>query len=243
MSKEGVKQAQECRKPRKRVKLDERDGLVGKPCSECKKWKILADFRNTKTGLGKCRSNCKSCEAAQKRRKYNEDDAYRQRDIERNRTWHKVNQEKASQKNHNYFINNREKALVRNHRRLATKKNLPSLLTTQNLTEIYNYFGGCALTGDKIIHLDHVIPLSVGRGGTIYGNVIPLRADLNISKSDNNIFEWFEANRQRFELSQERFDNLIAYLASANAMTIEEYRDHVYWCHANPRNIDELEAQ
>jgi hypothetical protein len=63
---------------------------------------------------------------------------------------------------------------------------------------------------------------------------------LNRSKFTNNIFEWFETNRQRFELSQEKFDRLIEWLASANAMTVEEYRDYVYWCHANPRTVDEI---
>jgi 5-methylcytosine-specific restriction endonuclease McrA len=131
-----------------------------------------------------------------------------------------------------------------NNRR-AKKKKLRDDLTKRQVAEIMDNFDYCCvLTGSSgKLHLDHVIPLAVGHGGTTYGNMVPLRADLNSSKNDSNIFEWFEANRQRFELSQERFDNLIAWLASANAMTVEEYRDYVYWCHANPRNIDELEAQ
>jgi hypothetical protein len=130
-------------------------------------------------------------------------------------------------------------------KRAARKRNLIDDLTKNDLSLImYKFNNQCALTGaDNNLHLDHVIPLSIGRGGTYLGNIIPLRGDLNLSKNNHNIFEWFEANRQRFELSQDRFDNLIAWLASANAMTVEEYRDYVYWCHANPRTIDELEAQ
>jgi hypothetical protein len=143
-----------------------------------------------------------------------------------------------------WAVDNKEKISAALHRRRARLKKLPSDFFESDIVNLLTLFNdGCALTGDLPIHLDHVIPLSTGHGGTINGNMIPLRADLNFSKNDSNIFEWFEAIRQRFELSQERFDNLIAWLASANAMTVEEYRDFVYWCHANPRNIDELEAQ
>lgn len=142
----------------------------------------------------------------------------------------------------NWAYENKEKMSAAAHRRRARLKNLPDDFYDDDIDRLMEVFnGGCALTDDYQIHLDHAIPLATGQGGTINGNMIPLRADLNFSKNDSNIFEWFEANRQRFELSQERFDNLIAWLASANAMTVEEYRDYVYWCHENPRSIDELE--
>jgi hypothetical protein len=35
----------------------------------------------------------------------------------------------------------------------------------------------------------------------------------------------------------------LRWLASANAMSVEEYRDYVYWCHDNPRNIDDLKGE
>ena len=100
----------------------------------------------------------------------------------------------------------------------------------------------CALTGETDITEEHAIPLSIGHGGTIHGNMWPLCKRLNSSKYNKNIFEWFEANRQRFELSQAKFDRLIEWLAAANDMTVEEYRDFVYWCHANPNDVLESEA-
>jgi hypothetical protein len=143
-----------------------------------------------------------------------------------------------------WAVDNKEKVSASVQRRRARLRNLPADFFEQDVVNLLSLFNeGCALTGDYRIHLDHVIPLATGHGGTINGNMIPLRGDLNFSKNDRNIFEWFEAIRQRFELSQERFDNLIAWLASANAMTCEEYRDYVYWCHANQRTIDELEEQ
>lgn len=63
------------------------------------------------------------------------------------------------------------------------------------------------------------------------------------NNTTHQFIQWFEANRQRFDLSQERFDSLIAWLASANAMSVEEYRDYVYHCHENPRTINELKEE
>ncbi|MGF6951014.1 hypothetical protein QF028_003519 [Neobacillus sp. B4I6] len=92
------------------------------------------------------------------------------------------------------------------------------------------------------VELCHVIPLSSGHGGTTAGNMIPLRADLIRSKGSKNIFEWFNANKSRFGMPQKNFDRMVEWLASANALTAHEYRNFVYWCHENQRDIDEVKA-
>src|SRR5699024_2349289 len=122
-------------------------------------------------------------------------------------------------------------------RRRTRKSKLPCNFTAKDLESLLRTFNNsCALTGRKDnLQIDHVIPLATGHGGAIYGNMAPLTGVLNSSKNDANIFEWFEANRQRFELSQDKFDRLIDFLAEANDMTVEEYRDYVYWCHKNPQ--------
>jgi hypothetical protein len=201
----------------------EDDGeIVAKVCTKCRVAKTLEDFTHNKHTLGGREPTCKSCLSAH-------------RDL---------NKECISARHHKWYINNYDKTVIIELRRRARKKLLPDYFTVTQKREILKYFGGCVLTGDSTeIHWDHVIPISIGHVGTTYGNMVPLRADLNLSKNDSNIFEWFEANRQRFELSQEHFDNLIYWLASANAMTVEEYRDYVYWCHANPRSIDELKDE
>lgn len=143
----------------------------------------------------------------------------------------------------NYCRENPDFMKVHSNNRRARKTSLPDTLILEEYRQktLLHFENGCALTGRKNkVSLDHAIPIAVGHGGTTLENCYPLDRSLNSSKNDSNIFEWFEANRQRFELSQERFDNLIAWLASANAMTVAEYRDYVYWCHANPRSIDEL---
>jgi hypothetical protein len=164
--------------------------------------------------------------------------------LETARIYRETNKDVVRERTRRWSRNNPERVLMNVHLRLARKKALPYTLTAEEYSKTLEHFGNsCALTGrNGGLEREHAIPLSIGHGGTTFENCYPLARELNRSKSNANIFEWFEANRQRFELSQERFDNLIAYLASANAMTVEEYRDHVYWCHANPRSINELEA-
>jgi hypothetical protein len=154
--------------------------------------------------------------------------------------YRKENKSKIYEREVKYRKENPDKNFIKAHRRLARKLALPDDLTSEQKVAISIRFNdACALTGDsESVHFDHVIPLASGHGGTIYGNMIPLRADLNYSKNDSNIFEWFDINKNRLNLPQERFDTLIAYLAEINGMTVNEYCDYVYWCHANPRNID-----
>jgi hypothetical protein len=112
--------------------------------------------------------------------------------------------------------NNPDKNKLRQHRRRARRKSLPNDFTNEQMSQTYEYFGGCALTGAAEVDWDHVVPLVSGFGGTTFGNMVPLRGDLNKSKNDANIFEWFERNKERFNLEQARFDRLIEWLASVN---------------------------
>src|SRR5699024_2167262 len=143
------------------------------------------------------------------------------------------------------FDNNPEKYLPAIMNRRFRESYLEDSLTEDELASMYSRFNySCAITMDKTtLNIDHVIPYTVGREGNSLGNIIPLRRDLNISKSDRNIFEWFADNRERFGLSQRKFDELIEYLADINEMTVEDYREYVYWCHDNPRTIDEIKAE
>jgi hypothetical protein len=157
--------------------------------------------------------------------------------------YQRKNREQVNGYKQKWKRNNRDKVLLYGQRRRARKSGLIDDFTIEQHAEILMGFNGCSLTEEHYdIHMDHVIPLSTVHGGTTYGNMIPLRSDLNISKGYRNIFEWFNANRERFGLSQAKFDALIEWLAEANEMTVDEYRDYVYWCHANPRELNESEA-
>jgi hypothetical protein len=156
----------------------------------------------------------------------------------RNRTYRKDNKERIVNLQRRWRRDNPNSARLITQRRLARKKSLIDDLTPEQMRNTFEYFGGCSLTGEVgNNHWDHVIPLSTGKGGTTYGNMIPLRADLNLSKSDDNIFDWFERNSSRFSLSRERFDRLIEWLAGANDMTTVEYKEYVFSCFSSSNEI------
>jgi hypothetical protein len=263
--------------------LEERDGEVGKVCTDCFAWKPLDEYSKCKGSQDGKRSVCKRCdiERVRKYRKDNEgkykeasrnyhaknkeklnarNKAYREKNNEQERErmkrWRDDNKEHTKEYSRTYAVENREKireivnrwcaknrevTILYQQQRRARKKRLPDDFTLEQRNDVLEYFkNGCALTGDtEDVHFDHVIPISIGHGGTTYGNMIPLRADLNRSKHNTNIFEWFEANRQHFKLSEEKFEDLIEYLAEMNMVSIEEYKDHVNWCHENPHHFDE----
>ena len=168
---------------------------------------------------------------------------YRQENPEYWRKYYEDNREKVLEYQRKHYEANPEMYLLKDQRRRARKLALPYDLTAEQQADINATFGNaCALTGEPIdLHLDHVIPISVGHGGTTYGNMIPLSATLNTSKNASHLFEWFEANRERFNLSQRKFDELIEYLAQVNEMTTQEYRAYVDWCFDNPRDVGELQ--
>ncbi|WP_221930194.1 hypothetical protein [Melghirimyces algeriensis] len=99
----------------------------------------------------------------------------------------------------------------------------------------------CALSGVNNISLDHFIALKTGHGGTVIGNVYPLCRLLNSSKGDMNPFEWVKRNGVRERIDIKRFNTLVEYLAEQNGLTVDEFRDFVYWAYENPRSLEEVQ--
>lgn len=111
----------------------------------------------------------------------------------------------------------------------AEKMGLQGNLTLNELNRILDKFGGkCALTGDDDIQIDHIIPLSIKEVGTEIGNILPMRHDLNASKNADNIFEWYENNGKRFGVTEKTFEEVMAYVAELNGMTLSEYKEYTY---------------
>lgn len=210
--------------------------VVKAECNKCKKIKDISNFSAKKNGFKGKESRCKMCRK------------------EHSLKWVRDNKEKKLQDDRCYYDSNRDKKKKvvsdyrRNHvasyqiyaqRRLARKRGLPDTFNSNGQEYVLSMFGyKCALTGDSWTW-DHAIPLASGHGGTTQENMYPLRSDLNTSKSDNNIFDWFYTNKDRFSLSQRKFDELIKYLAVTNDMSIGEYEQYVRNCHVNRRKIDE----
>lgn len=229
--------------------IDEKGSKVSKECTKCRDVKPMDQFTKHKRRPDGHSAQCKVC-MYEKNREYKERNLekiaeyktnyYKQnkeKEDTRVRKWRDENRERHNQRSRVYKRNwrqeNPERTVREKQRRRARELYLPDTLTQEQIDKTSAQFdGGCALTGEiDDVHWDHVIPLSTGKVGTIYGNMIPLRCDLNMSKNDKNIFEWFESNQDRFNIPQEKFDSLIAWLAETNGMTIDEYRAYVYECH------------
>ncbi|MDP9577372.1 UNVERIFIED_ORG: hypothetical protein J2X74_003189 [Bacillus sp. 1751] len=128
------------------------------------------------------------------------------------------------------------KALAIQQKRRALKKSLPNTLTIHQAQQVLQ--DGCCLTGvNEDLHLDHIIPLATGHGGTIYENMMALKGDLNRSKQARNVFEWAEDKHEEFGFTMEHFYAVMTEVAKRNDMTLNEYKEYVFWCYENPRMI------
>lgn len=239
--------------------------VIALECTKCSNTLYHSHFDKAKTRYAGVRSNCKECvgnylsvierkhnrEKERARYQANKDyyrekgRRYRRDNPEYSRIYYETNTEKCRIGMRKYCAANPEIYKVNTNRRRARVLSLPDDLTTEQLSEINASFSNtCALSGEPTdLHADHVLPISIGHGGTTYGNMAPLSATLNMSKHANHIFEWFNANRERFNLEQSRFDALIEYLAQANEMTPTEYRAYVDWCFDNPMVICETTGE
>ena len=223
---------------------DINDEIIAKICSKCDEVKVLGEYSRHKRKTGGRDSVCKDCSG----KNYNHwrqsnlherleyEKRYRKENKEKHKEYSRVhyasNKSIYAEHNRKWKSENKDRVLLLEQRRRARKQSLPNDLTLEQQNAIMTQFNNaCALTGETSnLHIDHVIPLATGHGGTTYGNMIPLRGDLNSSKHDSNLFEWFESNRQRFNLSQAKFNALVKYLADVNEMTVKEYKAYYYGC-------------
>ncbi|MFE7820575.1 hypothetical protein ACFU1R_20460 [Priestia megaterium] len=200
----------------------------GKTCIACDTWKPLDEFNSHRNMLAGKSSECKVCKSVT-------DKTYRKENkvkiAESMWKYQKENAERLAKYKREWLDRNPEKSRIRSQLRRDREAKLPKTITSEEKTRILSFFNGCALTGSmEDIVFDHVIPIATECGGSTYENLIPLTFKLTHSKSDSNLFEWFDLNRDRFNLSQEKFDFLVEYLAEINEMTIEEYREYYDGC-------------
>lgn len=135
-------------------------------------------------------------------------------------------------KNNRHIIRRYERA--KELKRRAFEKHLRADFKLDDLSKVGVL---CELTGSEDVHYDHFIPLATGHGGTYMGNIVPLSAELNSSKKDLNPFEWIKT---RDDIPREKWDAMIEKLASLNSLTVDEFRDFVYWCFENKRTIHDI---
>lgn len=155
----------------------------------------------------------------------------RERWRQKKREWQSKNPEKAREMCRKWRENNPDKVNNRKKRERYANNSVP-LLDKSKVLKIYDY--KCALSGSITdIEIDHVIPLATGHASNTFENIIPLSKNLNASKGDRNIFEWAIETHKRFNFDLSYFYEVMTEIASRVEMTLDEYREYVYWCFNN----------
>lgn len=195
-------------------------------CKKCGEIKDKTDFYKDSTKSSGVHSYCKDCfrEMKQRTRREKGEESLRTR-----REWASKNRERLREQDRLYRERNRDRRRTSEQRRRARKAGLPDTLSSECVEDILSHFNEkCAICDSPAETLDHFIPLSSGHGGTVKENIIPLCRKMNASKHGRNPFIWAEDYLS--EEQQERFDEVVKYLADLNELTVEEYREFVFSC-------------
>lgn len=187
--------------------IDPVNNQIMRICTECNNAFPETDiyFRKIKTG-NKYYSKCIKC-AMQIQNMYHRTEefkAYR-------RHYRKINKGQESLYNSMYQKNNRVRINFLDQKRRALKRQLPATLTNQDWEECLKYFDyKDAYTGlpMEIISQDHVIPLSK-RGGYVKQNIVPCEKNINASKCNRDMEEWYK--KQEF-FSEQRLQKIYDWI-------------------------------
>lgn len=229
-----------------------KDGsMTARTCTNCRKLKSRSHFTPHKKGFDGLFGSCRDCrlvygnnwvEENKEKIKAKRDARpieFKEKEKVRLRKYYLANKDWLAdvnkERNKKHYKENPDMYRLNGLRRRALQKLLPNDLTNAEYQSTLKFFGNaCALSGEtENLHADHVIPISIGHGGTTVSNMVPLSSDLNFSKNNRNVFEWFKDNKEPLNLSQDKFDSMIRYIAELNGKTVEEYRSYVCWCFEN----------
>jgi hypothetical protein len=161
---------------------------------------------------------------------------------EKKKRYRLANEEAIKKRKKEYYEENKHIKAANSQRRRAIQKQLPNVFTAADATELMRIFNySCAVSNltNEDIHLDHFIALATGHAGTIKGNMLPIAANLNISKNYYNPFVWVQRKDIAQQLDVKKWRAALKYLASENRMNIKQFREYVYECYANPVSLEE----
>lgn len=162
---------------------------------------------------------------------------------EYNRAYRERNYESEIKRMREYRENNKELFNEHQKKRKQMELILDNLHSDFNIDEVYDYFAEeCCLTGTtENVTLDHFIPVSWGHGGTHLGNMYPLEMVINQTKNRFNPFTWFDWAKDKYNIDIHKWNKLIEALASINGLTVDEFKDFVYWCEDNKRTLEDIQ--
>lgn len=142
------------------------------------------------------------------------------------------------------------KRMQREYMRLALSRN--SRMNLNSNYEIdkafFKDYEECFLTGlkseggflEKTVQTDHFIALNTGHVGNTYGNLFPLAKGLNSSKANRNPFEWIKRDNVQRQIDMRKWLELINYFSYCFGLSVDEYKDFVYWCYEHPRTLEQI---
>lgn len=131
----------------------------------------------------------------EKARRYREENREVLREYNRkySKKYRVENRESITKQRSEYYQKNKHKSAEARQRRTSREYNVPHTLTPKEWEETLLYFGNKdAYTGleMKVTSQDHVIPVSKG-GGYTKQNIIPCEINVNISKGNRDMEEWY----------------------------------------------------
>jgi hypothetical protein len=238
-------------------------GIFIKVCKKCDTEKELAEFRKDSRNKDGKDKICKVCRKQEYKdnplqKKYYYDNIekvkeYKAKEREGNRKYYseyareyrKNNYESENERMKRYRENNKDKFNEYQKKRKVLEHILDNLHPEFNIDDVYDYFPNeeCCLTGTNVeVTLDHFIPIAWGHGGTYLGNMYPLEMVVNQSKNRFNPFKWIEWAKDEYQIDIHKWNKLIETLANINGLTVDEFKDFVYWCENNKRTVDDIQV-
>lgn len=218
---------------------DTRTGeIVAKCCRKCSVVKLRKDMATDKDNKDGMKSNCLNCMKGYSAGYYANPEN-KKRHAEYKAEYYSIpkNKKRQAESKAEWSRNNPDKKAKSYAKRNARKRNLPS----EDISS--TSFEKCVLTGaTDNVHIEHMIPLVWGHGGTIPANCYAMEGSANKSKRNKNPFEWYESHGERYGITSEAWNGLIEDMANRNGMTSEEFESFVYWCEANKRTLEQIKA-
>ena len=192
-----------------------------KQCNKCGRLLVanainFSKKKNRKYGVrAECKQCCKQYYKEYKQKKENKDKIKN-----RNKRYYNEHKEEILTHCKEYKKNNPDKIFNQNNNRRSLEENQGDGITNEQWLEMMQFFDWkCAYSGiefsshneEKDRSIDHIIPLTKGGENEIW-NCVPMKLNLNSSKNNNNMLNWYK--QQEF-YSEERLNKIYEWIKYA----------------------------
>lgn len=144
-------------------------------------------------------------------------------------------------------------AYLKDRRRESSKAGIKKRLELEKLLQseislnrrylvIEKYGNRCLITGEENdVEIDHFIPLSWGRVGSVWGNLYPISKKINNEMRTKNPFVWIWGDSYECPyIDWIKWKKFIELIAKENMLTVDELVDFTFWCENNKRTATDI---